>query len=194
MDATKSLVITLPEGTPDGTIIRYSLDCSNVTEQSPVYNGTPIEINANTIVRARLFHDDYLSPFTSTQSYIFHPRELKLPLISIVAQENDLYEINKGILAKPFCYQDYRRPINIEYFEPGVPNSCINQLCEMRTGGGWTSRNRPQNLSQKMWHTSKIGLKNACRSSMSISASSTAKVNRHQSESPILQLTRAPSI
>ncbi|MFG6396174.1 MAG: chitobiase/beta-hexosaminidase C-terminal domain-containing protein [Muribaculaceae bacterium] len=64
MDATKSLVITLPEGTPNGTIIRYSLDCSNVTEQSPVYNGTPIEINANTIVRARLFHDDYLSPFT----------------------------------------------------------------------------------------------------------------------------------
>lgn len=64
LDATKSLVITLPEGTPNGTIIRYSLDCSNVTEQSPVYNGTPIEINANTIVRARLFHDDYLSPFT----------------------------------------------------------------------------------------------------------------------------------
>lgn len=138
------LTMSIPEGLPEGTVLHYSLDCSDVTAESPEYDGTPIDISKSTIVRARLFCDGYLSPTATTQSYIFHYRESDLPLISMVANPEMLYSTDKGILMSPHCYKDYRRPVNFEYFEGANSPAILNQLCETRTGGGWTSRNRPQ--------------------------------------------------
>lgn len=143
---SESMQVTLgiPADAPEGTVIRYSLDCSDVTPEHPVYDGQPIAIDKTTIIRARLFCQGYISPLSTTHSYITHYQELSLPLVSIVTDEQQLYG-DRGILMKPFCYQDYCRPINFEYFEPSTSESAIlNQLCETRTGGGWTSRNRPQ--------------------------------------------------
>lgn len=144
MTAPVKLTISIPEGSPAGTVIRYSLDCSEVTESAPVYDGSPIDISKSTIIRARLFCDGYLSPFSSTHSYIFHHRKSDLPLVSLVSDNEMFYSEDKGILTKPHCYKDYRRPVNVEYFENPDAQALINQLCETRTGGGWTSRNRPQ--------------------------------------------------
>lgn len=139
-----TLTLSLPDDAPEGAEIRYSLDCSDVTAGHPVYNGEPIPLDGSVIVRARLFCKGYLSPVTTTHSYLHHYREMSLPVVSVTADNRLLYDSEQGILVAPLCYGDYRRPVNIEVFVAEDGDAVINQLCETRTGGGWTSRNRQQ--------------------------------------------------
>ena len=137
-----TLNITVPEGSPNSTIVRYTLDGSEPTVKSQVFSN-PINISSTRTIRAKLFCKGFLSPPSSTQSYIFFPRELTLPVISIVTNNAYFYDDKKGIYVKGsyksgtnnYSY-DWRRPINIEYFEKEDAESQINQLCETRIQGG----------------------------------------------------------
>ena len=138
------LSITVPEGTPAGTIIRYTLDGSEPTSNSKAYT-EPILINSSYVVRAKLFCDGYLSPRSTTHSYIRFPRNLTLPVVSIAINYEYLNDSKIGIYVEG-NYQpgkknyefDWRRPINFEYFENENENSKLNQLCETRILGGAT--------------------------------------------------------
>lgn len=138
------LSITVPEGTPAGTIIRYTLDGSEPTSNSKAYT-EPILINSSYVVRAKLFCDGYLSPRSTTHSYIRFPRNLTLPVVSIAINYEYLNDSKIGIyvegnyqLGKKNYEFDWRRPINFEYFENEDENSKLNQLCETRIMGGAT--------------------------------------------------------
>lgn len=141
-----SLELSLPEGSPEGTQIRYTTDGSEPTQTSTPYTHC-IDIHQNTIVRARLFCSGYLSPRSTCHSYLFFPadRELTLSVMSITTDNRYLNDKQIGILVdgtyttdkKNFEY-DWRRPMNVELFEGEGSSSVINQLCEARVGGGAT--------------------------------------------------------
>ena len=150
-----NLTISLPAGSPEGTVIRYTTNGSEPTASSSVFSSA-INIWSTTVVRAKLFCDGYLSPRSTTQSYIFFPsnRALTLPVVSIVTDDKYLNDPKIGIYVDG-TYQsgtenyrfDWRRPINFEYFETGGKASALNQLCETRIQGGATRTNPLKSLA-----------------------------------------------
>ena len=80
--STIELTLSLPEGTPEGTVIRYTTDGSEPTRESQSYV-SPIRFSSSRVIRAKLFCEGYLSPRSTTQSYLFLGREMTLPVVSI---------------------------------------------------------------------------------------------------------------
>ena len=148
------LAITPPAGTPQGAEIRITTNGSEPTRTSTLYV-KPISISGNRIVRAKLFCDGWISPRSVTQSYIFFPRELTLPVVSIVTDNKYLTDSKIGIYVdgnyqsgKKNYEFNWRRPLNVEMFFDGVGTpSNINQLGEMRIQGGATRNNKFKSLA-----------------------------------------------
>ena len=144
-DAAFQLELSLPDGAPEGTVIRYTTDGSEPTSKSTQYTN-PINITKTKVIRAKLFCDGWLSPMSSAQSYIFHPREITLPIFSV--QTNDKYLNDKeiGLFANNNSKEDkkthdWRRPVMIEFFPAEGNNSAFNQLGETRIQGGQSRSN-----------------------------------------------------
>ena len=137
-----SVTISLPEDAPEGTVIRYTLDGSLPTTDSDILeNGGELNFeNENTIVRARLFKEGYLSPMPVTHSYITPLPDSCMPVISIVTDDCYLFDPKIGLLYHNNRYREWRRPINFEYFDTDSRQADINQICETRIGGN-SSRN-----------------------------------------------------
>ena len=146
MTSSKPLQLTLsmPEGTPEGAVIRYTTNGNEPTATSTAYQH-PLSINSNTVIRAKLFCDGYLSPISTAQSYIFLGRDMKISVISIVTDDRYMNDQAIGIIKNNTSKEnkkDWRRPINIEMFDAPDSESVINQLCETRVMGG-QSREHP---------------------------------------------------
>lgn len=147
-----SLELSVPEGS-EGAEIRYTTDGSEPTRTSSMYQ-SPISINKTTVVKAKLFLDGKLSPRATAQSYIFFPRDITLPVISITTDKKYLYDNKIGIYVDG-TYQsgkknyefDWRRPVNIEFFFEPEQESQMNQLCETRIMGGATRGNKMKSLA-----------------------------------------------
>ncbi len=136
------LRLSVPEGSPEGTVIRFTYNGSEPTESSPTYQGQ-LSITKTQVIRAKLFCEGWLSPRSTTQSYIFHNREVTIPVVSIVTDNKYFFDNKLGIYVdgtyksgKKNYEFDWRRPINMEYFEGADVESGINQLCETRVQGG----------------------------------------------------------
>ena len=139
-----SLTLSLPEGAPEGTQIRYTLDGSEPQANSTLYRAM-LSFDKTTVVRAKLFCQGWLSRRSTCHSYIFFPtdRKLTLPVISIMTNNRYLSDTKIGIYVDG-SYQkgkknyefNWRRPVNVEYFETQAEDSRLNQLCETRVMGG----------------------------------------------------------
>ena len=147
-----SLELSLPEGS-EGAEIRYTTDGSEPTRTSNIYQ-KPISISNTTVVKAKLFLDGKLSPRSTAQSYIFFPRDITLPVISVSTDKKYFYDSKIGIYVdgnyqsgKKNYEFDWRRPINIEFFFEPEQESQINQLCESRIMGGATRGNARKSLA-----------------------------------------------
>ena len=141
-EMTKRIVTITPA---KDTSVRYTTDGSEPTSKSTQYTN-PINITKTKVIRAKLFCDGWLSPMSSAQSYIFHPREITLPIFSV--QTNDKYLNDKeiGLFANNNSKEDkkthdWRRPVMIEFFPVGSDNSAFNQLGETRIQGGQSRSN-----------------------------------------------------
>ncbi len=137
---TIELTLSLPDDAPESTEIRYTSDGTEPTSSSPLYSA-PITISTTTVLRAKLFCSGYLSPRSTTHSFIFFPREMTLPIISIVTDIQYFNDDKIGIFADGTSevknYENnWRRPINIEFFTDEESSSELNQLCETRVQGG----------------------------------------------------------
>ena len=131
------LELAVPEGSPAGTQIRYTLDGSEPTQQSTLYT-RPLQFRGNSVVRARLFCQGWLSPPSTTHSYLVLGRELTLPVVSIATNGQYLNGSSTGIFVNNNGDKrvNWRRPINIEFFMDGEGTpSTLNQLCETRVAG-----------------------------------------------------------
>lgn len=144
-----TLHVTMPDGTPKGTSLHYTIDGTEPDAMSPVFPADGIVLSETRVVRVKPFCRGYLSPRSTTQSYIFHPRAMTLPVISIVTDPKYFTDDEVGIYADNTCedgkknYEhDWRRPINMEFFEEAGEVGQLNQLCETRITGQ-TSRKFP---------------------------------------------------
>ena len=138
---TITLTLSMPEGTPEGTQVRYTTDGSEPTLSSQTYV-SPISFSSTRVIRAKLFCDGYLSPRSTTQSYIFMGREMTLPVISIVTDKKYFNDKKIGIYvngtysnSKKNYEYNWRRPINFEFFTEADSASQLNQLGETRVAG-----------------------------------------------------------
>lgn len=140
-----SLTLSMPEGSPEGTEIRYTMDGSEPTASSTLYQSqSVITINQNRVIRAKAFCNGYLSPMSTAQSYIFLGRDMKISVFSIVTDDRYLNASDIGIIKNNKSKTekvDWRRPINIEFFDAPGEESAINQLGETRVGGGQSRAN-----------------------------------------------------
>ena len=147
------LTLSLPEGAPDSTVIRYTTDGSEPTLSSEAYVA-PIQFSSTSVIRAKLFCDGYLSPRSTTHSYLFLGREMTLPVVSIVTDDRYFNDSIIGIYVKGSYsdsirnYEyDWRRPINLEYFADAGSVSVLNQLCETRVAGGASREHKLKTLA-----------------------------------------------
>ena len=152
------LTLSVPEGSPEGTEIRYTTDGTEPTSHSPLYV-TPITINQNRTVTAKLFCKGWLSPRATTHSYLHHSRKVTLPVVSITTPDDYLNDSRIGIFANNTSdkHNDWRRPINIELFTADGEPSTINQLCETRVAGA-ASRGA-QKKSMALYANKRFGTK-----------------------------------
>ena len=144
-NATINLKLSLPEGAPEGAVIRYTKDGSEPKATSTKYTST-ISITKTTAIRAKVFCDGWLSPMSTAQSYIFHPREMTTPIFSIQTDDKYLNDTEIGLFANNNSKEDkkthdWRRPVNIEFFPAEGEESAFNQLGETRIQGGQSRSN-----------------------------------------------------
>ena len=140
------LMLSVPNGAPDGAYITYTTNGNEPKADSQKYENA-IHITNTTVIRAKVFCDGWLSPVSTAQSYIFHPRDISVPIFSV--QTNDLYlngadslglfRYNNSKEDKKKC--DWRRPVNIEMFTSEGSESIFNQLGETRIQGGQSRAN-----------------------------------------------------
>ena len=153
-----TLTLSLPEGAPEGTVIRYTTDGSEPTSQSQRYT-SPLQFSSTRVVRAKLFCEGYLSPRSTTQSYIYLGRTMTLPVVSIVTDNKYFNDSKIGIYvtgsynrSQANYKYNWRRPINFELFADADSTSRLNQLCETRVGG---NASRDQALKTLMLYANK---------------------------------------
>jgi len=158
-----TLRLSLPTGVPSGVVlsdIRYTLDNTEPTANSLVYTGE-LSISNTTVVRAKLIHPNYLTNWSTVHTYIITNKDLALPVVSISIDPSYLWDEEFGIYCEgngkyglvgngldyPVNWNNnWRRPINFEYFPLQSNSSALNQLCEMRIAGGWTRANPQKSL------------------------------------------------
>jgi len=135
--------IELSSENPSG-IIFYTLDGSKPTSSSNIYS-SPIIIDTTTVIRARVFSEDLLPSETTSNTYLINETE-NLPVISIYADPeyfwNDSYGIYvlgdnyiPGWYSTANFYQDWERPIGIEYYNIAGNNE-FNQKAGIKIFGG----------------------------------------------------------
>ena len=144
-NTTVNLTLSMPEGTPEGAVIRYTTNGSEPTATSTKYTNA-INITKTTVIRAKLFCDGWLSPVSTAQSYIFHPRAMTVPIFSVQTNDKYLNDREIGLFANNNNKEDkkthdWRRPVNIEFFPVEGEASIFNQLSETRIQGGQSRTN-----------------------------------------------------
>ena len=161
-NATVRLTLSVPNDTPEGTVICYTTDGSEPTAifnsetnrfvptgSSMLYNNTTIVITTTTVIRAKLLCKNYLSPVSTAQSYIFRDN-MTVPIISIQTNNRYINDATIGIYPNntgKYNKVDWRRPINIEMFKKAGEASVINQLGETRIQGGKSRENALKSMA-----------------------------------------------
>lgn len=132
--------------------IRYTLDGNEPNESSLLYS-QPIQLDSSTVVRAKAFKAGMEPSKTITQSYIFTQNQ-SLPIISLSSSPDNFWSNDSGIYvmgdsASPVSphyganfWQDWERPIHIEFFESNGTNA-FTMDAGTKIYGGW-SRKYPQ--------------------------------------------------
>lgn len=111
--------------------IYFNINSDEPDTNSTIYNFTNLNIDKTTVFRARAFKDNYLPSDIITQSFIKDYKS-KLPVISLVAKNDDLYNINYGILTNINSNNEIVG--NLEFFENF--DNIINQNIGIKLHGG----------------------------------------------------------
>ena len=143
--STIKVELSLPEDAPEGAVIRYTTNGSEPTISSTKYTSA-INISSTKVIRAKVFCNGWLSPMSSAQSYIFHPRSMTVPIFSVQTNDKYLNDSKIGLFANNNSKEDkrlhdWRRPVNIEMFTTEGEESVFNQLSETRIQGGQSRAN-----------------------------------------------------
>ena len=165
----QTLSLSLPEGTPEDislSDIYYTLNGTEPTENSNSYS-EELKISKITPVRAKIISSKYLQNRSVTQTYIIFSGNITLPVIAVNLDPDYLWNDDFGIYVKGSgkygktgngrddkvnWNNNWRRPMNVEYFPSQNERAVINQLGELRISGGWS---RAHNLKSLILYANK---------------------------------------
>lgn len=114
--------------------IRYTLDGSIPDDNSPEYQN-PIQINGNSVIRARTYETGKLPGKAVTRTFILH-NDSGLPVFSVTTNPEFLWSEELGI----YVYNDlerrkeWERPVHLEFFDQ-PNNSGFNIESDIRLFG-----------------------------------------------------------
>lgn len=140
---TLKIQVPDPDQLPSDTRLLVTLDGSmpnaDASLSYDIHQGAELLVDHTTVVRARLLSAQALASLPVTHSFIFHPRQTRLPILSLSTDAGYLYSDDEGILVgSDFgsnLYKDWARPLNIEYFEQDSAQATINQMGEAKSHG-----------------------------------------------------------
>jgi len=132
----------LTASSENGASVRYTLDGSEPTANSPEISQFSGLKKGVTTIRLRAFLDGKLPSETVTETYFIGVTR-DVPVVSLVTDRKYLFESKTGLLVPgsgktPNYYRDWEYPINVEYFDP-ASGRLINQQASFRVTGA-TSR------------------------------------------------------
>ena len=176
-----TLTLSLPEGTPEDislSDIYYTLDGSEPTKDNPnaySYSEGLLIPSANPVkatpVRAKILSPNYLQNRSATHTYIVGAKNFALPVFAINLDPEYLWDEDFGIhVVGSGKYgipgngrddnvnwnNDWRRPMNVEYFPSQNEGAVVNQLGELRIAGGW-SRSITEHKSLILYSNKRFG-------------------------------------
>ncbi len=112
--SNRPLQLTLT-GAAAGGVIRFTTNGALPDANSTPYTG-PIGIEKPTVIRAQVFKDGAPVSDVYTKSYLVVNYEQSIPVVSVVADWNDLNTLHAAPEERG---TEWERPINLEYFAPG---------------------------------------------------------------------------
>jgi len=146
---------------PEGATLRYTTDGSTptlsngFTSRSGIFN---IE-KKNYTYRFCLFQDGYLPSPVVTRTYIYNSRGFYLPIVSVVTNEENLFDNTIGAYVdgtngitgnnhqNSNKNRSWERPVNFEYILPDETGEyrvmAINQEMDFEVNGGWSRHFSP---------------------------------------------------
>ena len=145
--ATVSLSLSSPT---QGGIIYYTLDGKEPNEQSAQYQSA-ISISKTTTVRAKCFAPDFEPSDIATQTYLIN-ETTAMPVVSVTTDPFNLYDTKYGIFiySDPYLesnlFQDWERPVNVQFFETDHTLS-FNIDAGVKVNGGLTRGNAEKSLA-----------------------------------------------
>ena len=127
--------------------IHYTLDAALPTQSSPIYTGA-IPIDSTTVIRARVFQDDFLPSAPQARTFILDASH-SLPVLLLTVNPPDFFSEESGIYSYGDTYQaefphfganfweDRERPIHFAlYREDGTLEAAYN--AGVKIFGGWS--------------------------------------------------------
>jgi hypothetical protein len=110
-------IFTLDISSESNLQIRYTVDGTPPDNQSPVYSSS-ISIDESTVVKARLFKENFLPGPISAQSYIKIDDVLErdLPILSISAEPRQLFSDSEGLFNN--MPGELEKEVHIQLYDP----------------------------------------------------------------------------
>lgn len=138
---------SMPDGSPvpDSMVVRFTTDGTEPCDTSYILDRNGLYVSRNMVFKAAIFREGYITPPAVTRTFIFHNRDIELPIISLVIDEDDLYSDDYGIITNNntnSSRNNWRRAATFDYFGRGGLNSLLHQLTEVRISGAY-SREAP---------------------------------------------------
>lgn len=139
-----SFPLTLTISNPNGAFsdVYYTLDGSDPTTSSLLYNDSPIPVNESTVLKARAYLTGVLPSDVKAATYFFNVSHIT-PIISVITDNDNLYGPT-GIFDN--FNKDWLRSAYVEYFDsmPSHPLIFSQQSGMIMDGGAGGSRSNPQ--------------------------------------------------
>jgi len=154
--------LTIKVAIPSGCTLRYTVDGKLPTlTNSLVSSDGRFTIDNTRCFRFRLFADGKLPSRVTTRSYIYNDRDYYLPVVSVVTDEDFLYDTEIGVFAKgpngrPGNGQssncnwnmNWERPVNFSFLTPDG-KMALNQDVNLEMCGGWSRADTPHSFKLK---------------------------------------------
>lgn len=136
--------------------IRYTLDATKPENGSVVYD-SPIILNGNTVVRARIFKPGYIPSRVATKTFLPGVSH-DLPVVTLVSDPDNFFNEQTGIYVfgdeyestVPYFganfWQDWEREIHFAFYEPGGELGVAIDA-GVKISGGWSRANDQRSFS-----------------------------------------------
>ena len=143
-------------GNSSGQVIRYTTDATIPTSTGLLYT-TPIQINDNSTIRARIFQTNYLPSPTSSKSYLFDAVP-QLDTVFLTTDPENLFNEETGIYVygedgtydtwEPYFganfWEDWERPVHLSFYKSATNEIESEFDAGIKIYGGWSRGQNPQ--------------------------------------------------